>query len=413
MSKGTGQAIGYGVTSGLLAGLGVFKKKQEEEKLKSILDNPDATDLQKALAIAEQHPQLAPQFLKNQQKQTNLRQLQENLQNQLNPGGVTNAQNATRNAANQFMEGGGGINPMLAESANLQPGGGQNQPQPMNVPQPVDPIQQLEQQEQAYRNAAAQASQLGEEGIARNYLSQADALQRKNLAQQKLQNQQQQFQQKNLNDIHKQSAPAYEKMQKEYDTSKTRLSSFNVMKQKLQSGNLDPTNFKNLIRKAFENTRWKDFFLNPDQATFQAAALDTYEGMKDIFGTRLSDADLDQASGKVPSIDKTPQANEAIINFHEFKDRMKLEKLKIADEIIDENGGFRPIDFTSQVRKRIEERFGDEAKLLTRLAAYDGEVGPKFDITNPEHKSRRDQILQAVNGDRAKAAQLLSQEFIQ
>jgi len=127
------------------------------------------------------------------------------------------------------------------------------------------------------------------------------------------------------------------------------MHAFDTMRKDIASKKLTPTNFQNLVRKALENTRWKDFLLNPKQAEFQAASLESYEGMKEMFGGKITDADLRLASGKVPDLNKTDEANLAIIDFMEFKDKMKVAEAEIGDEIKRENGGYRPIDYTSQI----------------------------------------------------------------
>lgn len=423
MSRASNAAIAQGFSQGLMNFTKGYTERKDTEIYSKQLADENATPLQKATAFAQLsrvNPHAAQNYVANKKMEMQQSALQRLKQKEdLILGnvsqGVGGPQQATRNATNpqqlanvpeQFM------NPEAFAQPNE--GMGQNAPPVANA-QGQPPQQQLapEEKVEALRNLASEAENENLHNQAADLRSRADAAQRDIISRKKEENQITQFQLKQKNDIHKQSKEEFNKIEKDYDSAKTRLNSFNIMKQKLNSKNLDPKSFTNLLRKSLENTRWKDFFLNPDQAEFQAAALDTYEGMKELFGVRLSDADLAQASGKIPSIDKTPQANEAIINFHELKDKMKVEKLKIADEIIEENGGFRPIDFTSQVRKRLQERFGDEAKKITRLAAYDGEIGPKFDITNQAHKARRDEILQSVNGDRAKATQLLSQEFVQ
>lgn len=279
--------------------------------------------------------------------------------------------------------------------------------QPPQGQQQIDPIQEAELLDDAALKLAK-----SNPSLARSYENKANQIRKDVRAANQDQAKLDSAARKERLDIHNSLQKYNDEIDKEAKTAKSQINSFNVMEGELSKKELNPTNFKNLMRKSLENTRWKDFLLDPSQALFQVASLETYEGLKNMFGVRLSDADLALASGKVPSLDKTPQANIAIINFLRFQAQMKVAEQQIADEINQENGGYRPINLKSEVNKRMAERFGDQAEQVTRLAAYEGAVGPKFDITNPVHKARRNAILQAANGDRATAEQMLRQEFV-
>jgi hypothetical protein len=212
--------------------------------------------------------------------------------------------------------------------------------------------------------------------------------------------------------IHKDLQKEDHAMQAEAKTARKRISSFNVMRKNLGSGKLDPRSFKNVVTTTLKGTRWENLLKSPERAEFEAAALSSFEGMKDLFGTRLSDADLRQAAGKVPDPTKSIEANMAIIDFMEFQDQMKIAEEKVGAEVKKENGGFRPLDYHEQIRQRMQQAFGEEADKIIKKAAYGGSEKPKFDPSNPEHDVRRKQVLQQVGGDKIKANQILQQEFM-
>lgn len=184
-------------------------------------------------------------------------------------------------------------------------------------------------------------------------------------------------------EIHKSFQKADEDIEHGAKSAQNRMRAFNTMRKGLASGKLKPTQFENLATTALKGTRWENYFKNKERAEFEAASLEAYEGMKDMFGVRLSDADLQLASGKVPDPTKSKDANESIIDFLEFKDKMKLAEQQVADEIKAENGGFRPIDYTSQIRKRMQELYGDQAQQIVERAAYEGQPLPEPNAADP------------------------------
>lgn len=162
--------------------------------------------------------------------------------------------------------------------------------------------------------------------------------------------------------FHKESAPYWKKITEGGDASKKRLRSFETMEKNLSSGKLNPKNFSNFMANLSKGSIFEGLFSNPETEEFKAASFNIYEGMKDTFGTRLSDADLKLASNKVPDPSKSEAANKKIIDFWKFFDKANIEKEKIGREIIRENKGLRPIDLEDQIHQRMDEKFGDEAQ---------------------------------------------------
>lgn len=182
-------------------------------------------------------------------------------------------------------------------------------------------------------------------------------------------------------DVNKLSEESYKKIEKDAESSKKRLRSFDVMEKDLRSNKLDPSNFRNILANLSKGTVFEGLLSSPEREEFKTASINSYEGMKDMFGVRLSDADLQLASSKVPSPEKTPDQNLAIINFWRFYDKMAVEKQKIADTIIEKNSGYRPIDFDKQVRSELEHRYGEEAqKVIQKAAQVKGEFEGNSDI---------------------------------
>lgn len=99
-----------------------------------------------------------------------------------------------------------------------------------------------------------------------------------------------------------------------------------------------------------------DAFTTAAQGKFAAALPTLIEGWKDVFGVRLSDADLKIIQDKLPGLGKDAAANKAILDVIEKYAKPNLMRAEIANEIKKENKGFRPIDFTAQVEERLQKR---------------------------------------------------------
>ena len=185
-------------------------------------------------------------------------------------------------------------------------------------------------------------------------------------------------------EIHKLSSDIAKKINEEGESSKKRLRAFDTMEKNLASGKLDPKNFRNFLANSLQGTTLEGLLRSPESEEFKAATFNTYEGLKNVFGTRLSDADLRLASTKVPDITKKPESNMKIIKFLKFFDEMNVNKQKISDQILKENSGYRPIDFDQQVRERLESEFGDEAEKVVKDAARSELTGKIIDVIGPD-----------------------------
>lgn len=376
MSRATNQQIAAGFSQGLQNFTSGYTQRKDaeisaqrqQERLESAINDPNMSPLQKALAISGTNPQVANQYL----KQTQTQQLLSDIQARYGQQGGLPQQIPN---ASQMQE-------QMAPQANVQAPQFQQQ-QPKITPGEILETTAVNPQ---VGNALANVAKIQqkEEHVAR---------------QERMQ-------------IHKDLQKADNEIHDAAKVARTRQSSFNVMRKNLESGNLNPRAFDNVLTTALKGSRWENFFKNKDRAEFEAAALSSFEGMKDLFGTRLSDADLRQAAGKIPDPSKSIEANLAVIDFMDFQDKMKVAEEKVGAEIKKENGGFRPLDYQEQIRERMQELYGNEADELVKKAAYDGSKIPKFDPSNADHNARRQQVLQQVGGDKAKANQILAQEFM-
>lgn len=414
------------IGAGIEAGIGAYNRQADVERQQNWAKRySEASPVQKIQMLAEKDPALAlkaEEIMAKQAKEARRADLGERIRNLGQEEDIAQPKQgpeASRRsyvdqaiiASNQnagipdvpFMK--PGAQPPVQQNGMPQAGMPPQVPGQQNVPQvPQRTPEQLRQ--------LAREISVDEPVIARNLLQEARDLEKAEQFEKAERAKEVKAKREEAIKFHQETQKFDEMLDKKDESAKSRIHAFGVMKKDLASGKLNPKNFSGLLNTAFKGTKWSGYFKNPEQARFESAALESFEGMKDMFGTRLSDADLEVVSGKVPSLDKSPEANLAVIEYNEFKDKMIREQRKIADEIKAENGGLRPLNFTAEIRKRMDERYGAEAEKVTRNALYEGKAGPKFDPSNPEHNQRRMQILEQVGGDRQKANELLAKEFV-
>lgn len=157
--------------------------------------------------------------------------------------------------------------------------------------------------------------------------------------------------------VHEQSAKAYEDIEAKAAIAKRQLEAAEDVLGAVKSGNISPNSISNLFR-GHGNVADKiaDAFLNPDETTIQANLPYFIEGFKDVFGVRLTDADLRVIQDKLPSMGKNAESNEAILRIIQKYAKQGLLKQKISNEIINENKGYRPIDYTTKVNERFDSQ---------------------------------------------------------
>lgn len=158
-----------------------------------------------------------------------------------------------------------------------------------------------------------------------------------------------------VHDLSKDSAKQLREDEKRAENTLTAVKSVRNSLKKTKTGALT---WQNFFKKQFKGTFLENLPLSPEGAIIEANIPAFIEGKKELFGQRLSDADLAVVLGKTIDLGKSNEANEAILNLAEFTAELSLNKAKIANEIVKENGGYRPIDFDRQVDERYQERYG-------------------------------------------------------
>lgn len=156
--------------------------------------------------------------------------------------------------------------------------------------------------------------------------------------------------------IHEESKNFDEEILKQARNSRGQLQSVRNIKKALQSGNVKPTKLASVFKNMGHiGDKISEGFRNKDQATIDAELPRLFEGWKDVFGIRLTDADLRLLMDKMPTITKSVEANMAVANVIEKYAELGSLREQIGNDIKKENKGYRPLNYASQVESRYGE----------------------------------------------------------
>lgn len=182
--------------------------------------------------------------------------------------------------------------------------------------------------------------------------------------------------------FHKESAKYDEDLLKQTKTAKGQIETIGNIQKAIASGNVTPSSWANIL-KGFGKigNKISEALINKDEATLLASIPQLLEGWKEVFGVRLSDADLNLLQDKLPSIGKSKEANSAILKIMKKYGDMTLLRSQIAKEIKEKNGGLRPLGYAD----KIESRF-DEMVRPIRIIRPKTEQAPEREIEIPAYQ---------------------------
>jgi hypothetical protein len=157
--------------------------------------------------------------------------------------------------------------------------------------------------------------------------------------------------------FHKESEKYHEEIQNSVKGAKNQLAAIEDSFKALKSGNVKPTSMANVFKFLGPvGEKIANAIQNKDQAVISASIPAFLEGRKELFGVRLSDADLRLLQDKLPDIGKSVEVNETILGLMRRYSEMSLLRADVAQQIVNENGGkFRPAGFANKVEKRFDE----------------------------------------------------------
>jgi len=157
-------------------------------------------------------------------------------------------------------------------------------------------------------------------------------------------------------DFHKESQKYDEDLSEKTRRAKNQIETFKDIEKALDSGNVKPGSWTNILRNFGDTGRSiSNAILKKDEATVLASIPQLLEGWKQVFGVRLTDADLKVLQDKLPDIGKSPEANKSILKVMKKYGDMSLLRSKIAADIKKNNKGLRPLGYSDQIEERFDE----------------------------------------------------------
>lgn len=156
-------------------------------------------------------------------------------------------------------------------------------------------------------------------------------------------------------EFHKESSKFDDELLKNSRIAKDQQETVKTIEKAVKSGNIRPTSFANIFKGMGKvGDKLAEAFLNEDEAALLASIPNLLEGWKQVFGVRLTDADLRLLQDKLPSIGKTEEANLVITRILKKYSDMTLLRSKISKDIKKENDGLRPLGYADMIEERFD-----------------------------------------------------------
>lgn len=155
--------------------------------------------------------------------------------------------------------------------------------------------------------------------------------------------------------FHKESEKYDDSLLNAKKSADKQLDAIDTSMKAIESGNVRPSSLANIF-KGFGQIGMKisNALQNKDEAALLSSIPEFLEGRKELFGVRLSDADLRLLQDKLPDIGKSKEANLQILRI--MKKHAELAKLKhkIGTELKKENKGLRKLGYNDIVEERFD-----------------------------------------------------------
>lgn len=322
MSRASRDLIGRGIAGGITGALQIYSDRKKEEEALRTAEDPNASDMQKAIALSKLSPELGNQYL----KQSAVKQLTENLSQKYplafgQPGFTPNAPSmASRNATipnAQIPE------PMSVPGGTQigSSGGANNQQLPQ--PQPNIPVD-TRQQEQQLGQAATELASVNP-AIAAQLANQAKMLQKDRIAKENAERnarQQVEFQERKANEAYRQHILSGIPQSKKLDAQLGRIEKLSA-KAETTPAAVKALNFFGIPIGAFDtaNAQELEKISNDLTATIQSD-----------YGNRILETEFNTFLKRIPTLLNSEEGRARIIrNMRLYNDAAQAEQKAYLD----------------------------------------------------------------------------------
>lgn len=157
-------------------------------------------------------------------------------------------------------------------------------------------------------------------------------------------------------DFHRESQKYDEDLLDKAKVAKKQIGAVQDIEKALASGKVKPSSMANIFKGLGPiGDKISNALLNENEASILASIPQLLEGWKEVFGVRLSDADLKLLEDKLPSIGRDPESNRAVLKIMKKYGDMTLLRDQIASEIKSKSGGLRPLGYANKIEARFDE----------------------------------------------------------
>jgi hypothetical protein len=157
-------------------------------------------------------------------------------------------------------------------------------------------------------------------------------------------------------DFDKRSEGYDEELLTNYKTAIKQQDAIKEAEKAIKSGKVNPGSLTNFFKgMGSVGDKLSKALISKDQATVQALIPEFLEGRKELFGVRLSDADLALLQDKMVDIGKTSEANMAILKLAKKYSELSTLRYQIGKKIKEENKKLRPLGYQDLIEERFEQ----------------------------------------------------------
>jgi hypothetical protein len=165
--------------------------------------------------------------------------------------------------------------------------------------------------------------------------------------------------------FHKESQKYDDEVRASEKTAKSQLEAVKNIRDTIATGKVKPTTASAFFKGL---GKWGDkisqAFLTDAEGKLEANIPLLLEGWKDVFGVRLSDADLKILQDKLPSLGKSGEANKSVLDVIEKYAKTPILRAKIGRELKKANGGLRHLSFEDKVEEELEKQLSDDESVV-------------------------------------------------
>lgn len=232
-------------------------------------------------------------------------------------------------------------------------------------PEQIGQILQNQVSQQALNPSGTQPQQVQPKGIIPK--ATADRIAKEQLELKKQKYKESKSSKAKLEKEQKESKDYLKELNKEAHAAKNNNTRLSRMEELIQTGNLTNPSFFNALNTVAKGIWGLGLDLknvqNPESQEFEKLSNDMIKGIKDIFGARITNLDVESFMKTIPTLGQSNEAKQRVINNLKIFNEGQIIKQNTAKDIIKQNNGVVPSD----LELLVEEESGDKLDALAEV----------------------------------------------